>query len=160
MERTSVSRPRGGPASRVIAALSVLAALISLAGPALAADASLTVSDGIIRTIIPSRPAAGYFTLTNDGENERVLTGAASPGCGMVMLHKSETVDGIDKMMPVDSIPVPAHGGVTFAPGGLHLMCMSPAASLKPGTTVPVTLEFGDGGTLTSDFAVRGVADK
>jgi copper(I)-binding protein len=74
------------------------------------------------------------------------------------MLHKSETVNGVDQMVHVDSVPVPAHQSVTFAPGGFHLMCMSPAASLKPGTTVPVTLSFKDGGTLTSDFAVRGVA--
>ncbi len=108
-----------------------------------------------MQTTIPSRPAAGYFTLKNDGDADRVLVGASSPGCGMVMLHKSESVGGVEKMLPVDSIPVPRHQSVTFAPGGFHLMCMSPAESMKPGTSVPVTLTFEGGVSLTSTFPVR-----
>ena len=71
----------------------------------------------------------------------------------MVMLHKSKSVGGVEKMLPVDSIPVPSHQSVTFAPGGFHLMCMSPAKSMKPGTSVPVTLTFEGGVSLTSDFS-------
>jgi hypothetical protein len=59
-------------------------------------------------------------------------------------------------MVPVASVDVPPHGSVSFAPGGYHLMCMAPAATLKPGTSVPMTLRFADGGTLTGDFPVRG----
>ncbi len=62
-------------------------------------------------------------------------------------------------MTPVKSVPVPAHQSISFAPGGYHLMCMAPTASLKPGSSVPVTLKFEDGGTLTADFPVRGVGD-
>ncbi len=151
--------PRNGPA-----ASSALARLLSLCGAlaviaaapaAVAAEAGLTVADGYMRLIIPSRPAAGYFTLANNGDGDRVLVGAASPGCGSIMLHKSQSVNGTEQMLPVDSVTVPAHHSIAFAPGGFHLMCMAPASSLKPGGSVPVTLTFKDGGTLTSDFAVR-----
>ena len=55
---------------------------------------------------------------------------------------------------------MPAGGSVTFAPAGYHLMCMKPTAAVKPGGTVPVTLTFKDGGTLTGDFPVRGPGGK
>ena len=162
METKSASPPHSGRVSRT----TIAAALVALTGfaaglsPAIAAEAGVTVSNGTMRTVIPSRPAAGYFTLANDGDTDRELTGAASPGCGSVMLHKSETLNGVDSMVMVDSVPVPAHQSVTFAPGGFHLMCMSPSASLTPGSKVPVTLSFKDGGSLTSDFDVRSAADQ
>jgi hypothetical protein len=124
--------------------------------PAAADEANLTLSDGYIRTIIPARPAAGYFTLTNNGDAVVSLVGAASPGCGSVMLHQSRSQNGVETMVPVASVDVPPHGSVSFAPGGYHLMCMAPAATLKPGASVPMTLRFADGGTLTGDFPVRG----
>lgn len=108
-----------------------------------------------MQTTIPSVPGAGYFTLENKGETGRELVGASSPGCGSVMLHKSEEVDGVSTMHHVDGVPVPAHKSITFAPGGYHLMCMSPTASLKPGNSVPVTLTFKNGDKLTGDFPVR-----
>ncbi len=130
-------------------------AALAFAHPAAAAESGLALSDGYVRMIIPSRPAAGYFTLTNNGDSDRVLVGAASPGCGSVMLHQSKSVNGVEQMVPVASVPVPAHQSISFAPGGFHLMCMMPAASMKPGGSVSMTLKFQDGGTLTGDFPVR-----
>lgn len=136
-----------------------LVALLAAAGmgdrPAVAGEADLVLSDGYMQTTIPSVPAAGYFTLENKSEADHELVGASSPGCGSVMLHKSEEVNGVSTMHHVDSVPVPAHKSITFAPGGFHLMCMSPTASLKPGSSVPVTLTFKNGDTVTSDFPVR-----
>ena len=150
---------RRGPAAsacfRLLATLLAASALLIGNRPAIGGETSLVLSGGYMQTTMPSRPAAGYFTLENKGEADRELVGASSPGCGSVMLHKSEEVNGVAEMHHVDSVPVPAHKSITFAPGDFHLMCMSPAASLKPGSTVPVTLTFKDGGTLTSDFPVR-----
>jgi periplasmic copper chaperone A len=76
------------------------------------------------------------------------------------MMHKSESVGGIEKMLMVDSVPVTAHQSVAFAPGGFHLMCMSLAEIMKPGGSVPVTLKFDGGISLTSDFPVRSAGGK
>ena len=46
------------------------------------------------------------------------------------MLHQSKEENGVEKMLPVKSVPVPAHGTLSFAPGGYHLMCMQPQASM------------------------------
>jgi copper(I)-binding protein len=153
-----------GPASRPVRVLTrTLAALagLLLAGTvAQAAQGGLTVRDPWMRSVIPSRPAAGYFTLSNATDRARILVGAASPACGTLMLHESLHQNGEDRMVMVKSIPVPAHGQVTFAPGGYHLMCVSPSKAVTPGKSVPVTLRFADGGTVTTSFPVRGATGK
>jgi copper(I)-binding protein len=131
-----------------------------MAPQAFAGTDGLTLSGGWMRIVITSRPAAGYFLLKNNGPAERKLVGASSSGCGMMMLHQSKTENGIDKMMPVKDVTVPAHGNVRFAPGGYHLMCMHPNAAVKPGKSVPVTLTFDDDTSLTAAFAVHGATVK
>ncbi len=56
----------------------------------------------------------------------------------------------------VPAIVVPAHGEVSLAPGGYHIMCMMPSADMKVGASVPVTLSFDDGSTVSLDVPVRG----
>ena len=137
----------------------VLAGLVS--GGAVAGEpAGISISNAWVRMIVPSRPAAGYFTLTNDSDTKATLTGASSPGCGSTMLHQSVKENGTDKMVMVMSVDVPAHGTLSFAPAGYHVMCMAPTDAMKIGAKVPFTLTFGDGSSLTSDFEVKGPADK
>lgn len=127
--------------------------------PGIAADgatAGLTVENPSMRFIIQSRPAAGYFTLQNNTGSAIDLTGASSSACGMLMLHQSKEVNGVEKMLPVKSISVAAHGTVRFVPGGYHLMCMSPASTMKVDAKVPVTLKFANGQTVTAQFPVTG----
>jgi len=72
------------------------------------------------------------------------------------MLHRSVNDNGQERMEMVASVSVPAHGEVKFAPGGYHLMCMSPTAAAARGGSVSVTLRFQDGGSLMAIFPVRG----
>jgi copper(I)-binding protein len=106
------------------------------------------------RYLLASIPAGGYVTLENTGDAPAVLLGADSPGCGSLMLHRSETAGGTDSMVRVARVTIPAHGQFRFAPGGYHLMCMQPR--MRVGQDVPVTLRFADGGRITVRFAVRG----
>jgi periplasmic copper chaperone A len=117
---------------------------------------TVSVSGMWIRFITPTTPAAGYFTVTNAGARPVVITGASSPDCGQLMLHQSRNVNGTEHMEMVSSVTVPAHGSVKFAPGGYHLMCMSPSANIAPGRTVPITLTFADKRSITKPFIVRG----
>jgi periplasmic copper chaperone A len=135
------------------------AALVLAPGGANAAS-GLTLTDTWMRFLASTLPAAGYFTLSNDTDKTMSLVAASSPACGMLMLHHSENANGEERMVMVKSIRVPAHGKVTFAPGGYHLMCMSPKAAMKVGATVPVTLRFADETTMTATFPVRGATGK
>jgi len=83
-----------------------------------AATPAVTVTKPWMRYLLPSLPAAGYMTLNNSGNQAAVLTAAASPGCGMLMLHESKDDSGMAMMMDMQSISVPANGSVTFQPGG------------------------------------------
>jgi hypothetical protein len=139
-----------------LAGIAALAVLI-LASPAHAAP---VVSNGWIRILPAGLPAAGYFDLHNGSDKVISLTGAASPACGMLMLHKSEDVGGTMRMEEVASIEVAPGATLKFAPGGYHLMCMPPSAGLKPGGHVAVTLDFADGAKVTSEFVIRNATGK
>jgi copper(I)-binding protein len=130
--------------------------LLSLiAFPAAAgAPAGVTATKPWMRYLLPNLPAGGYLTLQNSGDNPAVLTGAASPACGALMLHETQDDSGMAMMMSMPTVTVPAHGSVSFAPGGYHLMCMAP--KMKVGESVPVTLNFQDGSTLPVTMPVYG----
>lgn len=130
----------------------VIAALL-VAGPACAAN--VTVKDGWFRALPAKLPAGGYFTLHNSGAQTVTLTGAESPACGVLMLHKTENKNGTGMMMDMPTVPVPAGSNLKFSPGGYHLMCMDPTPAMKPGTKVSVTLEFSDGTRTHAPFAVK-----
>ena len=140
-----------GPA----ASAAILLAL-QLGIAAASANSGVTIEKPWIRLIIKARPASGYFTLHNDTDKTITLTGAASAACGMVMLHQTKEENVIERMLPVKSITVKAHGTLRFAPGGYHIMCMKPQSSMVIGKSVPVTLKFADGKTLTAQFPVTG----
>ena len=137
-----------------------LLACVLLAGPCVAAPSALQVSGGWIRLLPGKLPAAGYFTLKNSGRAKVALTGANTPVCGMLMLHKSSDTGGMSSMQDVEDVEVPAGGTVTFTPGGYHLMCMDPKPSLKLGASVPVTLSFQGAPPVTVKFDVRGATGK
>lgn len=151
-------RPFGPAGKRVWRTLSVAALCMILNDPTAthAATGNVSVTDGWLRFIVPTSPAAGYFRLDNNTNAAIEPVGAASPGCGELMLHQSRNVNGTETMSPVKNVRIPAHGSLEFTPGGYHLMCMSPTATLSPGKSVPVTLKFADGKSLTVDFPVRG----
>jgi len=124
-----------------------------------ASAATVVVSDAWFRALPSGLPAGGYFTLKNAGAAVR-LTGAASPACGMLMLHKSDNSNGMSSMTDVQSVDIAAGGRIAFAPGGYHLMCMMPSPAMKPGAHVPVTLDFSDHSATTASFAVKGANGK
>ncbi len=132
--------------------------LLALSIGALAAtptSTSLRAKNAWIRWLPANLPAAGYVAIENDGGAPARLTGASSPDYGRVMLHRSQTVNGVEKMTMVASMDIPAQGKAALAPGGYHLMLSEPTHPIKPGDTVRVTLRFAGGLSLQADFPVR-----
>jgi copper(I)-binding protein len=142
----------------ILSAAMALIATPVLAAPALAAN--VTIDNPWFRALPNNLPAGGYFTLHNASQTAVTLTAASSPACGMLMLHKSESMNGMASMEDVASVPVPAGGFVAFAPGGYHLMCMKPTPAMKPGANVPVTLQFADGTRIVSAFTVKNATGR
>lgn len=134
----------------------LLSSAAALAAPA----APLRIEAPWMRALPGTVPAGGYFVLHNDGTAQVTLTGAQSPACGMLMLHLSENNGGMSSMHHVDSIDVAPGGVLEFKQGSYHLMCMQPGPAIKPGASVPVTLSFKDGATVTANFPVRDATGK
>ncbi len=140
--------------------LAAIVALVIIIVASQAHAAGLTVSNGWIRKLPANLPAAGYFDLHNSGDKTVSLNAASSPACGMLMLHKSENIGGMEHMAGVASVDVAPGATLKFAPRSYHLMCMNPDPALQIGAKVPVTLDFADGTKITTDFAVRNAAGK
>ena len=118
----------------------------------------IVIDGGWFRALPPAVPSGAYFTLRNGSAQTVTLVGADSPACGMLMLHKSANHGGMGSMTDLETVDIAAGGAVSFTPGGYHLMCMDSKPVLKPGTSVPVTLSFKDGKTVTANFLVRNAA--
>lgn len=132
-----------------------LLAMIACAATAAPAPSALRVEHAWIRWLPAELPAAAYAVIENAGAVSARLTGASSPDYGMVMLHRSQSVNGVEKMSMVSGMEIPAHGNAALAPGGYHLMLTKPKHPIKPGDTVHLTLHFAGGGSIQVDFPVR-----
>jgi copper(I)-binding protein len=130
--------------------------LACLAPKARANDAAqVQVRHAWIRVLPGALPHAGYATLVNQGDHAVKLVSARSAAYGKVMLHRSVESNGMSHMHAVPDLPLPAHGKVTLAPGGYHLMLMHAVHPVKPGHTITVTLQFADGSSLDAHFTAR-----
>lgn len=128
--------------------------LAALAFPGFAAPSpNIAVSQPTLR-LIPGVPAAGYFNLTNHGRQPLVLTGAQSVDCGQMMMHKSDASGGMARMEDVTAVGIATGQRLSFAPGGYHLMCMTPSPRLRVGGTAKVTFKFANGATSDVTFHV------
>jgi len=140
--------------------LILILAVTTLLAPGAAQAAPPVVTGGWFRALPSAVPSGGYFTLRNDSDKTITLIGAKSPACGALALHRSMDHGGMAMMEHVESVDVAPGNEVKFAPGGYHLMCMHSTPQMKAGASVPVTLSFADGRSVTASFAVRNAAGK
>lgn len=122
--------------------LTLCLALTSLCA---SAQPALEVDDAWVREAPPgAHMLAAYMTLSNPGSGELRLVGVESPAFAHVMMHKSETVDGVARMLHQDSIAIPPGGRVRLEPGSYHLMMPAPETRLVAGDTVEFLLHLDD----------------
>jgi copper(I)-binding protein len=103
--------------------------------------------------------AVAYFTLTDTGASGDVLLSASTdPASQPMVMRESGSGMNADTMLPVTGgLPVPAHGSVTLAPGGYHLMLSDPTVKLSAGAQVIVTLRLRDAGLITVQVPVTSL---
>jgi hypothetical protein len=158
------------PARGRTLAVGVLAAMLAACGPGEPPPASNAgeapapvpqVAAPWIRSAPPTASVmAGYLRLEAGGAAV-AITGAECAGFGTTELHESVEVDGVATMRQLPRVEVPAGGSIEFAPGGKHLMLMSPAAIPGAGETVACALLLADGTRLEFDAPVRqGAGDE
>lgn len=113
------------------------------------------IEKGWIRAAPPGATAlAGYALVRNPCAAPVVVVDAGSRDFVMGMIHETLLMEGVSQMRHVNSIPLPAHGELRFAPGGRHLMLMHPKRQLNAGDRVRVELKLSDGRRIGADFVV------
>ncbi|MDE1897149.1 MAG: copper chaperone PCu(A)C [Rhodospirillales bacterium] len=137
--------------------LIALPVLLGAAAPATApapSPANVHAAHAWVRYLLPNLPASGYMVLTNTGDITTKLVSASSAACSALMLHESINDSGTAMMTTVKSLTIPAHGQVSLAQGGYHLMCMKP--KMTAGGKIGITLSFADGDNLLLLVPVYG----
>lgn len=120
------------------------------------ADAALQVENARVREAPPNaHMMAAYMTLNNTGSSDVVLARIDSPAFDHVMLHKTEVIDGVARMVHQDDIVVPAKGVVELKPGSFHLMMPAPGKRLVEGDRVDFILTLSNGDTIRVQADVR-----
>ncbi|WP_399940928.1 copper chaperone PCu(A)C [Streptomyces sp. BBFR25] len=115
-----------------------------------ASGAELSVGAAYIPQPVSDSMAAGFLTITNEGDAADELTSVTSE-TGEVTVH--ETVDGT--MKEVDRLEVPAHGQLVFKSGGNHLMFEKLKQQPKQGQSVAVELHFAHSDPVTVKLPVK-----
>lgn len=123
--------------------------VVAVAAPALAAP---TVTAAWSRPAVQGATGAGFMTLSSAKAD--ALVGVETPVAASVQMHQSMMHDGMAMMMAAPSIPIPAGGTVTLAPGGYHLMLLQLRKALNVGDRVPATLTFASGAKVKATLVV------
>jgi copper(I)-binding protein len=146
---------RAGVAGFAAAAGFVALAMYGSASASAAGAASVQATECWVRTMPATLPSSGYFMLKNDGDKAITLKNVDTSAFGMAMMHQTQNNGSTSKMVHVESVQVPPHGTLKFAPGGYHVMLEQPKGALKIGTTIPLTLDFGDGGKIDAQCELK-----
>ena len=134
-------------------AISMLGALL-LVGCSAEEAPLVTVNDARV-TALPTS-AAAYFTLTNSGGRDRLLSVDAA-SLGKASLHETSMDGDMMRMRSIEGgIEVPAKGEVRLSANGKHVMIQGLTKPLVPGSSVPLTLRFERQGSVTVNAAVSG----
>jgi copper(I)-binding protein len=141
------------------AALAAL--LIITVAPAFADDVKIgdiTIQNAWARaTPKGAEVGGGYLTIRNNGAAPEKLTGG-SADFATVEVHEMSMAGGVMKMREVaGGLTIPAHGSVTLAPNGYHLMFLHLKQPFVKGQPVKATLTFEPAGSAEVSFDVRGL---
>lgn len=119
---------------------------------------ALTFSDLSVRASLGGVPtSAAYLTIVNTADKPDRLLSVDCACAASTSVHRTETRGGITSMNAAGPVVIPAHGRVSFSPGGLHIMLMGLKAPLKAGEVQRMTLRFEHAGALDAGFEVRDV---
>jgi copper(I)-binding protein len=99
------------------------------------------------------------MTLMNQAASADRLVAVTTEAAANAELHQSVEENGVARMLPVDSLEIPAGGSVELKPGGYHIMLMGLKAPLKKGDVLMLQLKFEHAGMVEVMADVGDVAE-
>jgi copper(I)-binding protein len=94
--------------------------------------------------------SAGYLVLTNNSNEDILITSVTSPQYESVEIHETTIDGGVSSMREIEELIVPANDSVTLERGGKHLMLMR-ARDIQDSVTLH--LMSGDAPVLTVEYS-------
>lgn len=101
--------------------------------------------------------AAAYLKFVNDGSKPFRFVSGSSPVAERVEVHTMTMDGGVMRMRPLGALDIPAGATVELKPGGMHLMLIGLKRPIMVEETIPVTLTFEGGATVTVDLSIEGM---
>jgi periplasmic copper chaperone A len=123
-----------------ILAVSMLAVMVAACDDDSASEP--VVEDAWARPGAEGDNSAAYMEITNEGDDDIVLTGASSDVARTVEIHESSMDDGMMHMEEIPEMVIEPGDTATLEPGGFHVMMMSLERDLEPEDTFDLTLHF------------------
>jgi copper(I)-binding protein len=119
----------------------------------------ITISERVVRASIGSAPnSAAYMIISNANNRPDRLMSASCACAAKVEAHATHEMKGMPGMMTMEAlgpVVIPAHGSVSFRPGGMHLMLTGLKEKLVDRGSQDITLVFEHAGRVTADFHIR-----
>ncbi len=141
------------------AALAITTIALALGG--CQKEAHLSVSNAWVRLpAVTGQPGAAYFTVSGGPDDDRLALVTADYAVRSEM-HESMKSGSMMSMKPLDAgVAIPARGTVEFKPGGMHVMLYDIRPGLVPPATMPLTLRFASGTSLTIQATLEAPGGK
>jgi len=116
-------------------------AFVLTIGAAFPAAAKIIVACPWVRATLPHQDtAAAYMTLTSPAGD--TLTGVDAQEAGMVMLHETRVVNGVEQMNDLEQLKLKPNMPLALEPGRIHLMLMDLKQPIVAGGTLHISLHF------------------
>ena len=93
----------------------------------------------------PPVNSAAYMVVTNANAAADALVAVETEVADTAEIHSVTMDEGVMRMRPADSLPVPAGGEAVLEQGGYHIMLIGLRTPLAEGDTVPLRLRFRSG---------------
>jgi copper(I)-binding protein len=117
--------------------------LLSACGAKGEAGTDIEAHDPWARAAMKGEITSVYLLMHNHSGNADEMTGVSTDVAETAGFHKTEVdANGVVKMVPQASVPLPVDAEISFAPGALHIMLTGLKKDLKVGDNITVTLHF------------------
>ena len=134
----------------------VLLTLLCLSTSLFADGSKIEFDQGWIKQLPPVVPMrAGYVQIHNPTSSDIEIIAAQSDAFARVEIHETQMVDGMMKMVELETLPLPAKSTVELKPGGKHLMMMEPLHAMQVGDKINLIFTFSDNQSSQVTLEVR-----
>ncbi len=109
----------------------------------------LTITGAYIPAPASPSVAGAYMVISNAGDAPDTLMSVSTTAAASTQMHQDVKNGNADTMVPITSLPIPAHGSAAFSVGTRHIMLMNPTTTLVEGQKVTLTVTFASAGAVS-----------